>query len=151
MFNKTWTLTMSYIFRYDRISRFYINRFCNRVKGQIYALIELKLLLLQILPILPMLPILPILPILPTLPILSLPILSCFPLFLLYRVFPRNLHAKANLKNRHITGGQRGSKPFFLTMKTGSKFPMDKRSTKVVYYSQFQQQEKSPKLQILHF
>ena len=59
--------------------------------------------------------------------------------------------AKVKLKNRHITGGYRGSKPFFLTLQSGSKFPMDKRSIKDVYYSQFQQQEKSAKLQILHF
>ena len=59
--------------------------------------------------------------------------------------------AKAKLKNRHFTGGYRGSKPFFLTLQSGSKFPMDKRSIKDVYYSPFQQQEKSAKLQILHF
>ena len=45
--------------------------------------------------------------------------------------------------------GHRGSKPFFLTLQSVSKFPMDKRSIKDVYYSQ--QQEKSAKLQILHF
>ena len=59
--------------------------------------------------------------------------------------------AKVKLKNRHFTRGYRGSKPFFLTLQSGSKFPMDKRSIKDVYYSQFQHQEKSAKLQILHF
>ena len=59
--------------------------------------------------------------------------------------------AKAKLKNRHFTGGYRGSKPFFLTLQTGLKFPVDKRNIKDVYYSQFQQQENSAKLQILHF
>ena len=59
--------------------------------------------------------------------------------------------AKAKLKNRHFTGGCRGSKPFFLTLQTGLKFPVDERNIKDVYYSQFQQQENSAKLQILHF
>ena len=59
--------------------------------------------------------------------------------------------AKVKLKNRHFTGGYRGSKPFFLFLQSGSKFPMDKRSIKDIYYSPFQQQEKSAKLQILHF
>ena len=59
--------------------------------------------------------------------------------------------AKAKLRNRHFTGGFRGLKPFFLTLQTGLKFPVDKRSIKDVYYSQFQQQEKSAKLEILHF
>ena len=57
--------------------------------------------------------------------------------------------AKAKLKNRHFTGGYRGSKPFFLTLQSGSKFPMDKRSIKDVYYSPFQQQEKSAKFEPL--
>ena len=51
--------------------------------------------------------------------------------------------AKAKLKNRHFTGGYRGSKPFFLTLQTGSKFAVDKRNIKDVYFSQYQQQEKS--------
>ena len=38
--------------------------------------------------------------------------------------------AKAKLKNRHFTGGYRSSKPFFLTLQTGLKFPVDKRSIK---------------------
>ena len=59
--------------------------------------------------------------------------------------------AKAKLKNRHFTGGYRGSRPFFLTVQTGSKFPVDKRNIKDVYFFQFQQQEKSAILQILHF
>ena len=59
--------------------------------------------------------------------------------------------AKAKLKNRHFNGAYRGSKPFFLTLQTGLKFPVDKRNIKDVYYSQFQQQENSAKLQILHF
>ena len=58
--------------------------------------------------------------------------------------------AKVTLNNRHLTGGYKGSKPFFLTLQTGSKFAIDKRSIKDVYYFQFQQQEKSAKLQILH-
>ena len=41
--------------------------------------------------------------------------------------------AKAKLKNRHFTGGYRGSKPFFLTLQTGLKFPVDKRNIKDVY------------------
>ena len=41
-----------------------------------------------------------------------------------------------------FTGGYRSSKPFFLTLQTGLKFPVDKRSIKDAYYSQFQQQEK---------
>ena len=41
--------------------------------------------------------------------------------------------AKAKLKNRHFTGGYRGSKPFFLTLQTGLKFPVDKRNIKVTY------------------
>ena len=41
--------------------------------------------------------------------------------------------AKAKLKNRQFTGGYRGSKPFFLTLQSGSKFPMDKRSIKDEY------------------
>ena len=32
--------------------------------------------------------------------------------------------AKAKMKNRHFTGGYRGSKPFFLTLQTGRKFPL---------------------------
>ena len=32
--------------------------------------------------------------------------------------------AKAKLKNRHFIGGYRGSKPFFLTLQTGRKFPL---------------------------
>ena len=59
--------------------------------------------------------------------------------------------AKVKLKNRHITGGYRGSKPFFFTLQTGSKFPVDKSNIKDVYFSEFLQQEKSAKLQILHF
>ena len=59
--------------------------------------------------------------------------------------------AKAKLKNRHFNGAYRISKPFFLTLQTGLKFPVDKRNIKDVYYSQFQQQENSAKLQILHF
>ena len=47
--------------------------------------------------------------------------------------------AKVKLKNRHFTGAYRGSKPSFLTLQTGSIFPMDKRNIKDVYYSQFQQ------------
>ena len=38
--------------------------------------------------------------------------------------------AKAKLKNRHFNGAYRGSKPFFLTLQTGLKFPVDKRSIK---------------------
>ena len=38
--------------------------------------------------------------------------------------------AKAKLKNRHFNGVYRGSKPFFLTLQTGLKFPVDKRSIK---------------------
>ena len=38
--------------------------------------------------------------------------------------------AKAKLKNRHFTGGYRGSKPIFLTLQTGLKFTVDKRSIK---------------------
>ena len=41
--------------------------------------------------------------------------------------------AKAKLKNRHFTGGYRGTKPYFLTLQSGSKFPVDKRSIKDAY------------------
>merc|ERR1711949_117207 len=72
-----------------------------------------------------------------------------FTLFLKVQGVSR-VSAKAKLKNSHFTGGYRGSKPFFLTLQSGSKFSMDKRSIKDVYFSPFQQQEKSAKLQILH-
>merc|ERR1719150_939555 len=58
--------------------------------------------------------------------------------------------AKAKLKNRHFNGAYRGSKPFFLALQAGLEFPVDGRSVEDVYYSQFQQQENSAKLQILH-
>ena len=45
--------------------------------------------------------------------------------------------AKAKLKNRHFTGGYRDSKPFFLTLQSGSKFPMDKRSIKDAFAKNF--------------
>ena len=72
-------------------------------------------------------------------------------LFIIYIQGVCRQSAKAKLKNRHFNGAYRGSKPFFLTLQTGLKFPVDKRNIKDVYYSQFQQQEKSAKLQILHF
>ena len=44
-----------------------------------------------------------------------------------------------------------GLKTFFLTVQTGSKFPVDKRNKKDVHFSKFQQLQKSAKLKILHF
>ena len=41
--------------------------------------------------------------------------------------------AKAKLKNRHFTGGYRGSKPFLLTLQTGRKFPLGKVKKKLQF------------------
>ena len=42
--------------------------------------------------------------------------------------------AKAKLKNRHFTGGFRGSKPFFLNLQTGRKFPLGTEENKICIF-----------------
>ena len=59
--------------------------------------------------------------------------------------------SKSKTRKQTLHWGLQGLKTFFLlTLQTGSKFAMDKRNIKDVYFSQFQQQEKSAILQILH-
>ena len=70
-------------------------------------------------------------------------------ILIIYRVFPSNKQ-KQNWKIDTSLGAM-GAQNLFLTLQTGLKFPVDKRNIKDVYFSQFQQQEKSAKLQILHY
>ena len=66
------------------------------------------------------------------------------------RVFPSNKQ-KQNWKIDTSLVAIGAQNLFFLTLQTGSKFPVDKRNIKDVYFFLFQKQEKSAILQILHF